>query len=481
MLDKQVEAPGDIPLPRAMQPAARTGRVRLFNWKRSIEYHANSVEKVSSIEEIQGIVTDTARYPSPVRVRGSHHSTTRCVVAEGGTVIDITRLNRILKIDKAAKTITMQAGVLHIDAAKALEKEGLQFFVNVEIGNLTVGSGSCCGTKDASYYDDGRWEFGQVCSYCIGMKLVQPDGSIREVSEESDPDLMAALRTSYGMLGIVVEVTFRVKEISAMTVSHRAFHVDEFVEKLDALIDEKRSIMLYLFPFQDRVVVETRYDNPNEKVLPGSWQWKVRNYVWKTLWPGLAMALGYLPFRSLRYGLVDVISRITLPTLVGIVKDRNSSPADQVIRYTETAGFASYTFSIWAFPRETYGQAIKDYYAFCKEYYRLNGYRTDLVNVGYHIAQDRSALFSYTRRWSALTLDPVATGLPGWEGFLVAYNQFCSNHGAAPLFNQTPLLEPYQVQKAFPQEIETFQAARRRIDPEDRFYTPYFRNLFEAS
>jgi len=35
---------------------------------------------VESVDDIVRIVTDTARYPSPVRAKGSHHSTTRCIV-----------------------------------------------------------------------------------------------------------------------------------------------------------------------------------------------------------------------------------------------------------------------------------------------------------------------------------------------------------------------------------------------------------------
>ncbi|PWG63962.1 FAD-binding protein [Spiribacter halobius] len=456
--------------------------VRVTNWKRSIVYHAHSVEKVGSVEDIQRIVRDRERYPSPVRVKGSHHSTTRCVVAEGGTVIDITGMNRILAIDREACTITMEAGCQHIDAAKALEKEGLQFYVNVEIGNLTVGSGATGGTKDASYHSEREgWEFGQVAAYCIGVKTVQPDGSLREVTETEDPELMAAMRSSYGMLGIVYEVTFRVKPIRAMAVEHEAFHVDEFADRLDELIARNRSMMLYLFPFIDRVVVEWRYEVPGEP-QSGSWQWRLRNTVWKTLWPGTSKLLGYIiPLRRLRFWLIDNLERLTVAVLDRILRDRNSSPADQIINYSELAGFASYTFSIWAFPRESYPQAIRDYFAFCKQYYRDNHYRCDMLNVGYHIAEDRQSLFSYTRRGPALTLDPVATGLPGWEGFLYAYNEFCSQHDGTPLWNQSGSVTPLQAQKAFGEEIREFLRIREQMDPEQRFYNEYFRHLFSEA
>ncbi|QDY71594.1 FAD-binding protein [Qingshengfaniella alkalisoli] len=456
---------------------------KVQNWKRAITYHAHSVQQVTSIGDIQAIVKDKGRYPGPVRVKGSHHSTTKCVVNENGTVIDMLGLNKILKIDKENRTITMQAGVFHIDAAKALEKEGLQFYVNCEIGNLTVGSGACGGTKDASFYDEveGGWEYGQVAAYCIGAKLVGYDGEVFEVTEADTPDLMAAVRSSYGMLGILVEVTYRVKRINAMAVRHVSYDVKEFADQLDELIATNQSIMLYLFPFLDKVVVEYRYDAPG-KPESGSWQWKVRNYTWKTLWPFVSHLLYYIiPFRRIRNWLLNQLNRVTVWFMATILKDVNSSPADQIIRYPETAGFASYTFSIWAFPKEKYGQAILDYFEFCKRYNRDNHFRCDMLNVGYHIIQDRQSLFSYTRRGPVLTLDPVATGVPGWEGFLIAYNEFCSQHDGTPLFNQTGSITPLQTQKAFGKEIKQFLKLRKEYDPQDRFYTPHFRWLFEGA
>ena len=61
--------------------------LKVQNWKRTITYYPSTVEVVHSVDDIVRIVRDTKRYPSPVRVKGSHHSTTRCIVADQGTVI----------------------------------------------------------------------------------------------------------------------------------------------------------------------------------------------------------------------------------------------------------------------------------------------------------------------------------------------------------------------------------------------------------
>lgn len=460
-----------------------TNELSLQNWKGDIEYHPAKVVPVTSVEDIQRVVQDQVTYPSPVRVRGSHHSTTNCVVADGGTVLDMSSYNRILNIDPISLTLTTQAGVIQLDAAKALEKAGLQLYTNLEIGNMTLGSGATGQTKDASYYADGAWEYGQFNSYCVGVKTVQPDGTLLEVTEQNNPELMRAMRSSFGMLGVVYEVTFRVKPISTMVVKHESYSTKEFVDRLEQLTQRNTSMMMYLYPFNDRVVVEYRYDNPDDTVTTrssGSTVWKIRNYTWKTVWPFIANVLHFLPLRKLRNAIHHALNMITGWVQTGLLKDSRSSPADQIIRYSETGGFASYTFSIWAVPKEQYGQALLDYFEFCRQYEKENGYRCELLNVGYHIKEDRSSLFSYSQDGDVLTLDPVATGRGGWFEFLDAYNQFCAERGGRPLLNQTPRLTPHQVQRSMKEGVLEFKKYLKDMDPEERFMNQFFRHLFST-
>src|SRR5436305_11998664 len=115
----------------------------ITNWFGDLTSHPRAMVEASSVDDIVAILQDPARYPSPVRAVGSNHSTAACGVAEGGTLIKMSKMNRILDIGK--ETVTAQAGAIAIDIAQELEKRGLQFYVNTEIGNLTVGSAACAG------------------------------------------------------------------------------------------------------------------------------------------------------------------------------------------------------------------------------------------------------------------------------------------------------------------------------------------------
>ena len=228
-------------------------------------------------------------------------------------------------------------------------------------------------------------------------------------------------------------------------------------------------------------MVEYRYEG-DPPMQSNTWQWRLRNFVWSKMGPTVGkIVTSYVPFRGLRSFFVNAMNRLTLLIASMVLKGRSTSPADQIIRYPEIGGFSAYTFSIWAFPRTEYPRTIRAYFKFCKDYYARNGFRCDLLNVGYHIAEDRQSLFSYTRKSPVLTLDPVSTGGPGWDGFLTAYNEFCIQHNGTPLFNQTPAITPLQAQSAFGPEIATFLEYRRKHDPDGRFYTEYFRTLFEPA
>jgi FAD/FMN-containing dehydrogenase len=444
------------------------------NWFGSIVSFPSVVSEPDDVQDIIGIIRDKEKYPGPVRAVGSNHSTTSCGVADNGTVVVMRKMNRISNI--GPDTVTAEAGALYIDVAKELQKHNLQFYVNVEIGNLTIGSAACGGTKDASM----PGEFGQACSYAYAIKMVTPSGEIVEITEEQ-PELLQAARTSHGLFGIIYEATFRVKPLRSMAVHHQVYSLDEFERALPALKARGESIMMYIDPFLDKITVEfRRYREDKDPARASTWQWKLRNLVWSTLAPHFSyLVTKYVPIRTPRYFLINTYNRLKSLVLKVAVRGENTLATSQMIRYPEKATNSRYTFSIWAFPEEHYVENLRAYFGFCHEYYRTWGYRPNMMHVGYRINKDTSSLFSYSFGGTVMTFDPVSTGDAGWEQFLVAYNDFCSRHGGTPLFNQSNLLSRWQVEKAFGDRLRTFERFRDRFDPEERLLNEYFRQLLK--
>lgn len=443
------------------------------NWFGDIVSTPTVVVEAKSVRDIVRILKDPAKFPSPVRAFGSNHSTAAVTSANGGTMISMREMNKVLSITD--DSVTVEAGAILIDVANALKQRGLQFFVNTEIGNLSMGSAACAGTKDSSM----PGEFGQVSSYCTGMKMVLPSGEILEADESTDAELMRILRCSYGTFGIVTEVTFRVRRIQAMEVFHETFRVKDFAARLPELWARGYALMYYMFLFDEFVTVEFRRYNPRAKGKADEHVWAIRNNLWSRIGPITCFRTERdIENKHIRYKVIDAFGGVWRWNLENLIRSKNTMASDQMIRYPEVSDHSRYTFSLWAFPEERYGAILPKYTKWVKSYYKTNGYRTNMLHVGYRIAKDQQSLLSYSFNGNVMTIDPVSTANPGWKEFLADFNAWCSDQGGVPLPNQTFGFTREQAQKALGERLSAMAAKRAEFDPENRLLNEFFRDLF---
>lgn len=443
----------------------------ISNWFGDIVSHPAVITEAATSDDVVRILKDPAQYPSPVRAIGSNHSTAACGTADGGTVMKMGKMNRIIEMTE--DSVTAEAGALYIDVANELEKKNLQFYVNTEIGSLSVGSAACCGTKDAHM----PGEFGQVNSYVSSIQMVLPSGELLNVTD-AQPELMQQVRSSYGTFGVVTQATFRVRPIVPMSVHHQTYSLEDFIQKLPALKAGGDSLMFYIFPFENLITVEFRRYNPTATGAPDRHIWPLRNYLWATGGPAVcAQAESDIADPDIRYQVIDGFNKLWRFKLENLIDSDNTVATDQIIRYPPVGGNSKYTFSLWAFPEETYPDVLTKHFQFCEQYYKDQHYRNNMLFVGYYVARDQSSLLSYSYDGNVMTIDPISTGNPGWWTFLAAYNQLSSDSGGIPLPNQTFGITRAQMQKALGARLKSFAAARKTYDPDGRLLNSYFQDL----
>ena len=449
--------------------------ITITNWFGDVISHPAVVADATCVEDIVEILKERDRYPSPVRAVGSNHSMTRCGTADGGTLIRM-KMNRILDIND--DTVTAEAGALYIDIAKELEKRNLQFHVNTEIGCLSAGSAACAGSKDSSM----NGEYGQVGSYVTAVKMVLPNGRLLTVTERDEPELMKRIRCSYGTFGILYEVTFRTRPLTAIKVRHRTFEIEEFLKVLPALRETKQAMMMYVFPHTRKITIELREYSPNPPGKPNRKGFAIRNQYWAVTGPMVAsLAARYAYFASVRALIQNAAEALWRWLLRHRVSGDHMIPPDQIIRYPPKGGASRYKFTFWAFPEERYPQALRDFCTFCEDHFTRTGYRTNVLCVGYALCKDQQSLLSYSYDGPIITIDPVTTENPGWSDFIAEFNRFASDHGAIPLLNQTPDLKPELVQRIFGERLRLVEETRRFYDPDGRLLSDYFAQLFGSA
>jgi hypothetical protein len=448
------------------------------NWLGDIECFSDRVRRPRKEHELIEILEDIKENPSPVRPMGSRHSMTPCMAAkrgEGwGTAVDMTCFTELrdesgLQVDRSTDpvTVTVPAGRTFIEVARELRDEhDLTFNVITELGRLTVGAAACGATKDSS----GTGEFGQVCHDVVGMRLILPDGCAKQLTRKEHGREFEALCCSYGLFGIVTEVTFRVVQHSYVSLCHEEIPLERFDERTRELLKDGNALFLYLFPFEDppRIIAEVRRKVTAEQSR-GYWRLWLRNFCW--LW-GLHIAVRIPVIRRFVPALVRWF-------LLWIMHPAAVSPVDQIVDFRHKS--PKFTFSMWAFPRGEFAKILAAYFALCQEARKKCGFRTFLPQVSYHIGRDTSSLLSYSYDSDVWTLDPIASGKqPGWDAlggnfaFLDMFNQLCISRGGKPLFNQTPRLTPGHAVRAFGARLTEFDEIRRKFDPKDRMLNDYF-------
>jgi hypothetical protein len=451
---------------------------QVVNYDGSITASPQQLVYPQTVDEIRAILRDPVRFPSPVRAMGNYHSLTPCASSDG-TIVNLSKMAQVVAIDETNLTFTAQAGMQIIDASKALRAQNLQMMLNIEIGNMTLGSAACCHSKDAL---DGI-EFGQVSSYVTQMKWVTPTGDLAEASATDSPDLLHTMRSSYGLCGIVYEVTLRIKPIEALHFTYLPRPVDQLTQaEVDNLLDTSEGLICWTVG--RTAIFQQRYRIAEPGILSS-----LLADARRLLWNYEAAHVGQLIDRfiedpSLRDAAQqrDFDAAKLLYAELHLAGGITLLAPDKTIDYHNTPANSRYAFTFWAFPRSQWLTTLRAYLDFTDQYFKDTGFRCNMPLGAYHIRQDSSSLLSYSQDQEIFSIDPIhaPTDVPAWQAFLRKFNDFASQRNGIPLLNQSPFVTQANVQAAYGQRWLQFSATVRTMDPTGRMLNPFFAALLST-
>jgi glycolate oxidase len=162
------------------------------------------------VEEVAAVVRAAEKANVPIVPRGSGTGLAGgAVPAEGGIILALTRLNRILKIDLDNALAIVEPGVINIEVTKAVAKDGFFYAPDPSSqaacsigGNVANNSG---GPHTLAY--------GVTTNHVLGLEVVLSDGQIvslgGEVPDTPGYDLCGVFVGSEGTMGIVTKIAIR--------------------------------------------------------------------------------------------------------------------------------------------------------------------------------------------------------------------------------------------------------------------------------
>lgn len=172
------------------------------NWVGNQSFVARHMGSPASEDELAYLVAAATGQGLGVRVAGSGHSFTP-VVATSGLLLSLINHQGVVSVDQARHRVTVKAGTRIGDIGRALKPLGLSLSNQGDIDTQAVAGALSTGTHGTGA------RLGNLSSQAVGMRLVQPDGSVLEIGLETDQQRMLAARVSLGLLGVISTITLQ--------------------------------------------------------------------------------------------------------------------------------------------------------------------------------------------------------------------------------------------------------------------------------
>ena len=194
-------------------------------WNGMIDVRPVAIARCASTDDVRGAVRVARETVVPLAVRGGGHNVAGFGTIDKGIVVDLSPMNAVT-VDAATQRVIVGGGAMLRDLDAATQAHGLVVPAGVVsetgIAGLTLSGG--LGWV--------RRKWGLSCDNLVGAELVTADGDVLHVDEESDPDLLWALRGGGGNFGVATELVFHAHPLGpevaflfALYPLHEAHHV----------------------------------------------------------------------------------------------------------------------------------------------------------------------------------------------------------------------------------------------------------------
>lgn len=219
------------------------------------DYAHDELGTVSAYPEIHATATDkfqiskVMKYANekkiPVTVRGSGTGLVgACVPLFGGILLDVSKMNKIVELDKTNLTLRVEPGVLLMDIYECVEKENLFYAPDPGEKSATIG-----GNISTNAGGMRAIKYGVTRDWVRGLEVVLPDGEIvqfgtKVVKNSTGYGLKDLIIGSEGTLGIIVEATLKLIPMPKKTVSLLV----PFKSREDAIAAAPKLIMNHVLP-----------------------------------------------------------------------------------------------------------------------------------------------------------------------------------------------------------------------------------------
>ncbi len=406
------------------------------NWVGNQSCLARHRNAPQSEGELADLVAAATRQGLQTRVAGSGHSFTP-VATTSGLLLSLEHLTGILAADRERRRVTVAAGTRIGEVGRALRLLGLSLVNQGDIDSQALAGALSTGTHGTGL------ALGNMSSAAVGMRLVQPDGSIATLDDAADAAALQAARVSLGMLGVISALTLQVTDAYNLAETTWRADFEECLEQHDHLAAANRHFAFFWCPVE---ASRALYCLPDTAAAP-----RTRTSRTADVCEMKVMNISDAPPRADAHGFEKV------------AYSSDIYPIEYVPNFHELE---------YAIPVADGPAALREVRALM-----LTRHTDCIYPVEYRfVAGDPAWLSPFHERASVTISVSGGPGMDYWP-YLADVDAILRRYDARPHWGKLHFTHADDLPRLFP-KIEAFRAARRRCDPEGRFLNDHLRQLF---
>lgn len=384
-----------------------------------------------------------------VRAVGSGHSFTD-VACTGGVMLELRSLNRVLDVDEESGLVRFEAGT----GLRALNETIWGYGLALE--NLgDIDKQSVAGAVATATHGTGA-RYRNISSLIESMELVLADGTLREISSKSEPDLLAAARVGLGALGVVSTITLRTVPAFTIRRVDSPLPLEEALERIDDLADGSDHFEFYVFPHTETALLRQSERIGEEPQPPNPVSRFAQAVVVENWLLGLVARIG----RS---------SPSRIPRLSRYVSSKlgSETKVDRSYRVFASERRVRFTEMEYAIPRRHAAEAVRRTLAAAEAADPPVGFPIEVRFVAgddafLSPAHDRDTTYIAVHQFQGME----------WEGYFRAVEEVMTDYGGRPHWGKRHFQTAETLAERYP-AWEQFTAARAQLDPGGSFRNEY--------
>ncbi|MEU0919693.1 FAD-binding oxidoreductase [Streptomyces cyaneofuscatus] len=423
-------------------------------------------------EEAAAVVR--GRGPRGALARGLGRAPGDAAQNAGGSVLDMTGLDRVRALDEEAATVRCDAGVTLDRLLRILLSRGLFLPVVPGTGRITVG-----GAIGSDVHGQDHPGAGSFARHVDALELLTADGEVRTVTPGTA--LFDATTGGLGLTGVILSATLRLKRVTTPLVSvstERATDLDDLLARFTAAGSDRSP---YASAWIDLLArgratgrgVLTRGEHAPPSVLPAHARRTMRAP--RTVEPDRRPTGPLLPggllgrpatalLNEVRYRSAPRARTVELRTTAAFFHASDALP--DANRLYGRAGLVRYRFTVGYGQEETLHRVVRRISA-----RRCPAFRAELQRFG----AAGAGLLSFPAPGWTLAVD-LPAALPGLARFLDGLDDEVAAAGGRVCLAQDARMRPETAAAMYP-GLGAFRELRAELDPTGAFRSDLARRL----